>query len=756
MAEGTQDVHIIGIDGSIDTWSKEVTQKQIEATMKQTIAQNSGMLALLKAIANDVKPSPAELKTIGSLIKSQTQVAKEAKTTAGISGQKVDASTNKQTVVMKSMLGSSNALLSQLRKSEINDQKRASIIQQLMKHGMSGGDAEAAADKTIKKDNYMKIVKSTAAGFLGIKAVMDTAKEAVSTAFRERFDMASMIRQSGLMAGLGEAQQGFISIAKTISNTGFTFGEAAEFTKVFSKAVGVKGVESTLKFANAMADPSMKHGAGLMERFSMDFEQVANMSGQYLESLRSAGQLRGKTDTQLTIGMESFMSNVQMTANVLKVSMEEAAELMQKSLSPDQAGLLATLPEEQRKAIQEGMKSMGAQGGPMQEALAARLASGSSQAFLQSDEYQNLSGSGMGLEVIKFVNEAAAKLENGGNDVFQDFMSVEMPKFADHLTEYATQSGVRIQLVADKHMAAILGAVRASAQTQVDANKGISGGLAEDKAQTQAIEQTHEATVLAEKAMTTLMPAFTENLQELTEVNRDFARQAALTLTGWGDLISSAVDLSTGIEKLATNTATGTMDVFTKDSTVGTGYKLENAQQEKERLEGLSKEDQLKMGKTMWTGKSKYEIALADAQADIDGLNEKLNVQTFMNLTEMSDQDSKTSSRSTVHVKENEIVRNRKQPLRDSLGPAKFVTDMIANKEAELAGLSEDSLKGKTKKERNEYESTLIKELRELKQYNAKMSETASEEQKKLNQENFAIQAQVLAKLITLIDELNK
>jgi hypothetical protein len=505
-----------------------------------------------------------------------------------------------------------------------------------------------------------------------------------------------------------------------------------------------------------MADPSMKHGAGLMERFSMDFGQVANMSGQYLESLRSAGQLRGKTDSQLTSGMESFMSNVQMTANVLKVSMEEAAELMQKSLSPDQAGLLATLPEEQRKAVMEGMKSMGAQGGPMQEALAARLASGSSQAFLQSDEYQNLSGSGMGLEVIKFVNEAAAKLETGGNAQFQDFMAVEFPKFSEELTAYASQAGVQIQLVADKHMAAILGAVRSAAQTQIDANKGISGGDANDKVATAAREQIHEATVLAEKSMSTLMPAFTENLKDLTEVNRAFARQAALTLTAYGGAISTLVDLATAKDVLVTSGLTETMDLFTKDSMVGTQTKLNLAKGDKEELLNYTDEQKTAMGKTMWSGKSKYEIALADAQAEIDTHSAYLNTQKFMSLTALSDQDTKTSGRSTVHIKENEIVRNRKQPLRDSLGPAKYVADMIASKEAELTNLSEESLKGKTAAERNEYESTLIKELRELKQYNAIAAETATEEQKKLNQENFTIQAQVLGKLIILIDNLDK
>jgi hypothetical protein len=154
MAEGTQDVHIIGIDGSIDTWSKEVTQKQIEASMKQSTSQNSGMLSLLKAIANDVKPTDGELKTIAGLIKNQIQVTKGAKASTERSAQTEDSNAKKQTVTMKGMLGGSAALLAQLKKSDINDQKRESITQQLIKHGMSESDANSAANRTMKKDQY--------------------------------------------------------------------------------------------------------------------------------------------------------------------------------------------------------------------------------------------------------------------------------------------------------------------------------------------------------------------------------------------------------------------------------------------------------------------------------------------------------------------------------------------------------------------------------------------------------------------------
>ena len=569
MAEGIQDVHIIGVDGSIDVWSREVTQTQIAASMRQATSQNSGMLSLLTAIANDVKPSPAELKTISSLIKSQTQINKATGDKIERTVQTGNTEDAKQaTVLKKSMFRSTNSLITQFKKQEQADQKRANLTNTLMKAGMSQSDASQAAAKQVQKDNWAKSAKQLGVMALGLKGVADMFHEAVSTGFKERFDMASQIRQSGLMSGLDSAKQGFISIAKTISDTGFTFGEAAEFTKQFSKAVGVKGVESTLKFAHAMADPSMRNGVGLMERFSMDFGQVANMSGQYLESLRNAGQLRGKTDEQLTKGMNSFMSNVEMTANVMKISLEEAAELMRKSLSPDQAGLMALLPEKQRESVMFAMEGMSVQGqeSPVQQALAARLASGSQQAFLQSDEYKGLAQSGIGIEVLQFVNEAAESLEVGGNDVFQDFMATEFPNFAKELTTFASQSAVQIQLVNDKSQAALLGSINAMAETMKSANEEISGGDVEDKTQALAYEQAREGAMLAEKAMNELMPSFITNLDLLTKSNADFARQAAATLMKFEPLISGMINASTSIQRLENWTATQTMDILTPDS----------------------------------------------------------------------------------------------------------------------------------------------------------------------------------------------
>lgn len=154
-------------------------------------------------------------------------------------------------------------------------------------------------------------------------------------------------------------ERGFIDISRTISKTNFTFGEASDFVSKFSKVVGINGVKGTLDFVHALASPDDQDG--MMQRMGMEFSQVTNMAGQYLETLRISGQLQNMSDQQMRRGMDSFMSNVEMTANVLKVSIEEAAAMM-TGVSDSDAGLLNTMPAEQRDTILSAVQSMNAQG----------------------------------------------------------------------------------------------------------------------------------------------------------------------------------------------------------------------------------------------------------------------------------------------------------------------------------------------------------------------------------------------------------
>jgi len=171
------------------------------------------------------------------------------------------------------------------------------------------------------------------------------------------------------------------------------------------------GVKSTLDFVNSMA----RGPGGLMEEFAMEFGQVAGIAGNYLDTLRVAGQLQGRSDRELRDGMDSFMSNVQATSNVLKISMEDAANLLKDSLGFAEKGMLLTLDKATQDSVRNAMQMMGGVDNPLTDLLAARLGAGSDQMFQLTSQFQDTSQTPLGMEMIKFVNEAAAQLQNGGD-----------------------------------------------------------------------------------------------------------------------------------------------------------------------------------------------------------------------------------------------------------------------------------------------------------------------------------------------------
>jgi hypothetical protein len=342
-------------------------------------------------------------------------------------------------------------------------------------------------------------------------------------------------------------------------------------------------VKSALDFSNAMAYGSLETGAGYMERFSMDFGQVANMSGQYLESLRASGQLSSRSDMQIRTGMENFMSNVQMTANVLKISMEEAAELMQKSVSPAQAGRMATLTVDQRIRAENAMKAMNVQSGPIGDAIAARLSAGSDSNFLLMDEYKELMSLGaLGMEGQAFVSKIAGFIENGDSgENWKGIMAAEMQPFADNLVEIGRQN--QMFILADDRKASFLGSVAAMAQTYLNSDKEISGGGEEDKTQMLAEDQQRRAARMAEDALNAQMGYFTEELKHLTDVLDLAAHRSYKWMEHYEEWISDSVDAGMWLKEVWPGIASyiATVGVDSSETTLSLETKIAKTELEK-------------------------------------------------------------------------------------------------------------------------------------------------------------------------------
>ena len=418
--EEQQDVYISGIAGSIDTWSKEVTQKSIESAIKQLNADSNGILRLLKATASGVDLSADQMQKIGNTLKKQVQKIEENGDDANRSSEAASRHDKGTFKALFDLHRGGNKKAAQQAADQATRDKNSNALHKL---GYSEATSQRAANVVMHGRNIQRLGKKLLAG--GFVAGAIVAEETASTTegAMNRFDMVTDMRRMGLFAGQELANKGFIDIAKTISNTNFTFGEATEFTKRFSKAVGITGAESALKFAATMANPDLT-GDSLMLKYGMLFGDVANMSGSYLESLRRAGQLQGRSEDDLKSGMMDFMTGVETTSNVLKISMTEAADLMSKSLSDDKTGLLALLDEDEASKVNLiSSQYDNLEGGKLMDTLTGMLAAGSETEFMQTEQGQGMLGNAFDIDTLEYVASLLPTFQNGSleesNALFQ-------------------------------------------------------------------------------------------------------------------------------------------------------------------------------------------------------------------------------------------------------------------------------------------------------------------------------------------------
>jgi hypothetical protein len=567
-----QNVYITGAAGGLADWAKEGTQSAIAQSLKQIQADNNQMLRFLHKIANGEKTSAAHLAKLGAEIKQTRQTTATAADQAGARDTK-KASTNRGIIENgRAVVAALTGLRSDTQNETRHAQKREATYRQLLNQGFGETAANAGANASASMSRHEKLLERTAAFAAGLMTLSTVSASATQEGYNERYAMVSELRQAGLLASVKKTEQGFINISNVISEAGFTFAEASDFVQHFSKVVGVVGVKSAMKFSQKIASSPdiIQDGMDLMRRYTMNFTQVAKMSGDYLDALRVAGQLQGRSDDELYSGMSDFMTNVEMTSNVLKISMTDAAELMKNSLKSEDVALLSTLPEEQRKAIENGFLAMGAnaQGNPMAETLAARLSAGGSAQFLQTAEYQQMAGTSVGREVLQFVEKMAQELEGGTSESFSAALADQFPKFADQLTEMASQGGVRVQLLSDKQLAGMVGSIITAAQNFGDADKGQAqgGALTEDTAAQQKQEQQRLAQVLSENAFTTYMDSFTTNLEKLTISHRDFANRAAEMMIAYEPVFAMFTNIGTGLGEVGTDFMSWLMKTLTPGS----------------------------------------------------------------------------------------------------------------------------------------------------------------------------------------------
>lgn len=428
MTMAEEDIYIAGLGPGVPEWSNEITQQQILDALRNGFGGNdSTNQKIIGALGKISTGDQTAENTLKQLLGSNEKVAAAIEeNTANDKSSEVKSLSIFSS--MKELLISGN----KIARDQTEQLKRDKAFERNIKQRMSeagGGQSEAEArlsasfdtvssDFKEAKNNITGIFAAIATGYGGVKVVNSMIREGAD----QRFDMAQEIRQSGLMAGMDTAAAGLVNLSKTISGANFTFGEAQQFTQQFARAVGVRGVQASLEFANSLADSG--DGANMMQKYGMEFREVAEIAGTYMESVRTIGQLDQLSDTQMRSGMDDFMQNVVSTSNTMNVNLQDAANMIKDTLKEDKfASMLALLDGERRETVTALVGKFGGDQTVLGQGIGTALAAGSTQEFLMTEIGQMLQGDVIGQQLIPIITKLADVGRTQGTDAALEMYS---------------------------------------------------------------------------------------------------------------------------------------------------------------------------------------------------------------------------------------------------------------------------------------------------------------------------------------------
>ena len=554
-----------GNDRSFPDFATEATQKGIMQEAGKHSNAFAQMVRLLSAQAAGQKISQSEYKEIQKELRNNrkaTDALKKQNDNNDNKNRKQDDNAleegKKQTSLFKKLLIASvertQLSAKQFREEMKNDKK----MQELMKEGMSSDSAGIMAKLEgfgVALAGVGKLAAPLATAVTGVATAVTGINAYMKAQAQDRFNFAQELRQSGLAAGLSSSQASLTSFAATVRENNFTLGEAAEFTQRFANSVGVLGVKSSLEFVNSLAYAG-EGGADMMRRFGMEFGEVANVAGTYLDSVRNLGMLDRMNGQQLRTNMDDFMSTVVSTSNVMKINMEDAAKMIADTLGrTDIASLLATMDPQRAAQVQEVVGMAGGMDSPLGEALAMRLAAGSQGEFQMTSQYADLMSSPITASIMPLVEQLATSTEQGGVSGFQSALAGsrgDIQAAIDGASRELLLSGDQIGQAMIASFAKLLGTVE-------DANAGFTALSGDDKAVLGSIEASRQF----ELALQGVNNAFIENAdleQNLGRLNTANV-QLAGEIEGAGTAIAQHADIltgaTTGLQALVTDLASG-------------------------------------------------------------------------------------------------------------------------------------------------------------------------------------------------------
>jgi hypothetical protein len=402
--------------------------------------------------------------------------------------------------------------------------------------------AEDSAGLMAGLSSLSGIAGKLAAGVVAVAGVVKGANNYLLQQGTDRFNFAQELRQSGLAAGLSESGASLTAFADKVRVNNFTLGEAAEFTQRFSKAVGVTGVNGALDFVNTLAY-SGDNGGDMMRRFGMEFGEVANVSGEYLESVRALGMLDKMSNNELRLGMDNFMSTVVATSNIMKINMEDAAQMIKDTLKRDDiTSLLATMDPDRAAQVQDVVGLAGGMQTELGEALAQRLAAGSQQEFMMSDAYRQLQSSPIAMELLPVIERLASASEQGGTEGFQNAFA-NLSGDIERIRGIASDNRVLFTSGSDDTGMKVLAQLMRQSQTAEDANAGFVKLGEDDQAVIGAVEVQRQFTVAMEGVNNELIKSgnFGENVAKLNRANLALIETLEAEATGVANQVSGII-----------------------------------------------------------------------------------------------------------------------------------------------------------------------------------------------------------------------
>ena len=554
-----------GNDRSFPDFATEATQKGIMQEAGKHSNAFTQMVRLLSAQAAGQKISQSEYKKI------QQELRNNRKATDAINKQndnndakkrKQDSTAldedKKQTSIFKKLLIASverTQLSAKQFREEIKNDKK---MQELMKEGMSSDSAGIMAKLEgfgVALKGVGKLAGPLASAVTGVATAVTGINAYMKAQAQDRFNFAQELRQSGLAAGLASSQASLTSFAATVRENNFTLGEAAEFTQRFANSVGVLGVKSSLEFVNSLAYAG-QGGADMMRRFGMEFGEVANVAGTYLDSVRNLGMLDRMNGQQLRSNMDDFMSTVVSTSNVMKINMEDAAKMISDTLGrTDISSLLATMDPQRAAQVQEVVGMAGGMDNPLGEALAMRLAAGSQGEFQMTSQFADLMSSPITASIMPLVEELARSTEQGGVSGFQSALAGSRGEIQGAINGASRE----LLLSGDQMGQSMIAAFAKLLGTVEDADAGFTALSGDDRAVVGSIEASRQFTLALEGVNNAFIENadLEQNLGRLNTANVQLAGEiegAGVAVAQHAEILTGA---TTGLQALVTDLSSG-------------------------------------------------------------------------------------------------------------------------------------------------------------------------------------------------------